>query len=419
MDTVREKITILLKHQFFAGSLIMVLGSNVYNLSQLVYHFLAGRFLGVANYGDLAALLSILGLLGIVHGSFGLTIVKFIASESNELRRNDFIKYMYFLNAGAGLLFGILVVMFARPISHFLNVSNIYYIYLLVPILLIFFVTSAGRNVFQGLLRFDKFVYSLLAESIGKILFTAVLLFFSLAVTGALLGFLAGLLMSFIITTFFLKDALKGAIGKIPNVMHLLKYTLATVGQGLALTSMYTVDLILVKHFFPSETAGLYAALAILGRIVFFGTAPITHVMFPIVARKHANGERYFKVLQLSIALICIVSLGVIGFYYFFPTLLLGLLYGQSYLAGGALLWWFALFMGILSIAMLLTQFYLSIGKTSVVYLFILAAILQALLIWFIHPDILAVIQLSIFSATLLVMCLFVYLLYLYKYSLR
>lgn len=404
----------IFKHQLLSGSLVMVIGTNTYNFSQLIYHFLAGRFLGKAGYGDLAALISVLGLLGIIHGAFGLTIVKFIASEKNPSQISDFVKWIYRWNLVIGLVIGLSIILIAPVLSNFLNISNPGLIYLLGPILLIFFVTSAGRNVFQGLLKFDKYVYSLLFEAGGKVVFTIVLFFAGLAVAGALLGFFAGLLLSFIVTTFLLRHYIFGKINKNPDFRSFLKYSLAATAQGVSLTSMYTADLILVKHFFPADTAGLYAALAILGRIVFFGTTPITQVMFPLIAKRHLDGQKYLRILYLSIVLITLVSAAIIGFYYLFPAIPIEFLYGKSFLEQAGILWWFGVFMGILSIATLLTQFYLSVGKTKVVGFFIAAALLQIVLIWFIHTDILTVIKLSIFSATLLNVALFVYFVYLY-----
>ncbi len=404
----------ILRHQLLSGSLVMMIGTNIYNFSQLIYHFLAGRFLGKAGYGDLAAIISVLGLLGIIHGAFGLTIVKFIAQEKGHSKVADFIKWIYRWNLIIGLVISLSIILVAPLLSNFLNISNPKSVYLLGPILLIFFVTSAGRNVFQGLLKFDKFVYSLLAEAGGKVIFTIVLFFAGLAVAGALLGFFAGLLLSFIITTFLLRHYVFGKINKNPDFRSFFKYSLAVTAQGISLTSMYTVDLILVKHFFPADTAGLYAALAILGRIVFFGTTPITQVMFPLIARRHLDGQKYLRILYLSIILVTLISTAIVGFYYLYPAIPISLLYGKGFLERASILWWFGAFMGILSIATLLTQFYLSIGKTKVVGLFIAAAILQAVLIWFMHSDILTVIQLSIFSATLLTLGLFVYFVYLY-----
>ena len=69
-----------------------------------------------------------------------------------------------------------------------------------------------------------------------------------------------------------------------------------------------TMDLILVKHFFSDQDAGVYATLSILGKIIYFAASPVASVMFPIVAGKHAKGEKYFEFLLMSLLITIFLS---------------------------------------------------------------------------------------------------------------
>lgn len=418
MNYFKTNFKAIIKNQFFTGTLIMVLGSNVYNFSQLIYHFITGRILGKALYGDLATIISILGIIGIIQLSINLTIVKYVASEKDKNKLAGFIKWVYNKSLMLGIIAGIVVVLVTPIISKFFNISQTGSVYLLSPILLFFIAVASGRSILHGLIQFDKYVYDLLAESFGKLIFTCIFLFVGFGLFGAIVGYLAGIVLAFFIIRIFLLKYLKAKSEVNPNIRSFFKYSFAAFLQGISLTSMYTMDLLLVKHFFSPDNAGLYAALAILGRIVFFGTTPITNVMFPIVAKKHLNGEKYYSVLSLSLFAILFVSVILIIFYYLFPVIPIELLYGKGYIGGAGILWWFAVFMCLLSIAMLFTQFYLSIGKTKVVSFFAIAAIFQVILIWFIHSTLLSVIQVSILSSALLVFSLLVYSFYQYRHRL-
>ena len=72
------------RHPLFAGSMVMVVGSNLFNFGQFIYHFLAGRMLGKVYYGDVAAIIAILALVGIVQLSLNLAVVKFVAVEKTR-----------------------------------------------------------------------------------------------------------------------------------------------------------------------------------------------------------------------------------------------------------------------------------------------------------------------------------------------
>lgn len=409
----------ILKHKFLTDSLVMVLGSNVYNFSQVLYHFLAVRYLTRADYGDLAAVISILGFIGVIQIAFNLTIVKYISSIHDTKQLGGFIKWIFTKSFLIGLCIAIIIIGLAVPLTNFLNIRGVWYIIILSPILFFFIATMIGRSVLQGLLRFDQYVYSLLAEAGVKIILAIILFALGYQVFGALFAYLLSLVIACAITIYILKKYLLDTNPLAPDIKPFIKYSGYVFIQGLALTSMYSTDLLIVKHFFSSDQAGLYAALAILGRVVFFGSSPIVHVMFPIVAKRHKNGEQYTGIMVMSTILILMFSLAITGIYYYFPALPLGLLFGKNFLDGSELLWLFAVFMALISLAMLLTQFYLSIGKTKPVYFFVVAAILQAILIWVFHPSLYTVIVESILVATLLVISLFVYFIYIKKHSLQ
>ena len=128
-----------------------------------------------------------------------------------------------------------------------------------------------------------------------------------------------------------------------------------------------------------------------------------------MVAQKFSQNKPYRSIFYLSMLLVLAISVAVVFVYKFLPTLPLGVLFGQEYLNGASLLWWFGLFMSLLGISLLFVQFYLSIGKTKAVWLFVMAAIMQVILILLFHSSLLAVIQVSIFSAALLALSLIVY----------
>jgi len=406
---VRSTLLGLTSSQLLAGSLVMVIGSNFYNLGQFVYHSVTGRLLGKAFYGDFAALLSIFGFVGIIQLSLSLTIVKFIAQSKNKKEERNFAKWVVWWSYLMSGLLSLIIVLIAPWLADFLNISEPRAVYLPAIIIFFFFTTFSMRSVLQGLMNFEKYVAVLMTESVVKIIFSGLFIVAGFALFGALGGLLLGSIASFFLARFFLKNYLKGERGKRPVILPLLKFTVPVFLHGLAWTAFYTTDLLLVKHFLDVKTASLYAALAILGRVVFFGTSPITQVMFPIVAKKHFNKEPYMKILYLSVLLVVGFAFATTLFYYVFPQLPILVLYGNEYLDGASYLWRFGVFMGLLGISSLLTQFYLSIGQTKIVIFFLIAALMQGVLIWFEHDSILKVVHMSIISATFLTVSLMAY----------
>lgn len=424
MTRISQLAKTIIKHPFFTGSLVMILGSNLFNAGQFLYHFLTARslqhlygdFLGKAYYGDVAVIISLLGVVAIVQLSLGLTMVKFITSEKTEAVVSNLAKWFVWWTFWLALFVGVLLTFISPFLAEFLNIAQPNVFYLVGPILGLYLLVSTGRSILQGLLQFYKYVISLLSEVLLKIILVVALILAGLAAFGAILAIFLGVFLSFLVTLWALRRYLRGKRGERPAIAPLLKYSFPVLLQGLALTSMYSTDLLLVKHFFPPEEAGLYAGLAILGRIVFFGASPVTHVMFPLIARRYSHGQPYHVIFYLSVLLVTGIAFLVTLTYYLLPSWPILILYGSGFLDGAPLLWWFGVFMGLLALGMLFTQFYLSIGKTKVVILFAASALLQIILIWFIHPDILTVIKLSILSVFLLVLALLVYFPYHHKW---
>lgn len=398
---------LVVSNPLMAGSLVMFLGSNFYNFGQFVYHFLAGRMLGKTAYGDFASLISILGLISVLQLTVGITVTKFVAEEKDLRKLANFIKWIYIWSLVLGVIISLIILILSPFLNNFLKFSQPQAIYVLSPIILFFVLLNSARAMLQGLLRFNQYVSSLITESIFKIIGIFILVNLGLSLIGATFSLLFGVILAFLIATLFLREFLRGQRYKPPNIWIFIKYSLPVFIQSLAMTSMYSVDLILVKHFFSSTQASIYAAVSILARVVFFGVLPITNVMFPLAVKRFKDQRPYKGLLFNSLILVTVGCLLIIAIYTFFPQTALGVLYGASFLEGASILYLAAIFASLLALASLLTQFYLATGKTYAVWLFGLSAIGQILLIWFIHPDLATVINLSIISSALLVVALF------------
>jgi len=63
-------------------------------------------------------------------------------------------------------------------------------------------------------------------------------------------------------------------------------------------------DIVLVKHFFFAREAGVYAAIAMVGRVIFAFCSAVVNTMFPLVAGTRHEERRNFKVIATSLLLV-------------------------------------------------------------------------------------------------------------------
>lgn len=387
----------------------MVLGSNSVSAINYLYHLAMGRMLGPAGYGELASLISLIGLLGIIPASVSLMIIKYVASAKNEHEINSLVGWFKAKIFRASLVFFIAILAVSPLITSFLNINRVSYLILIAISFLFSLQAGLNRSILQGLLKFKEMVVSILVENSAKLIISIFLVYLGFQVGGVMTALVISALLGLYMTNLYLRYNPSGKIDSSPDVRSMMAFTIPVAIQTIATTSLYSSDLILVKHFFPAHEAGIYAALSTLGKIIFFGTGPIGAVMFPLVSQRNALGKPYKKIFLYSLLATLLLSLGVLSIYFWIPKLAIKLLYGSAYLEASTLLVWFGVFMSLFTFSSLLINYFLSLGKTRVVLLPAVAAFAQIILISFFHQSLLEVVTISTVVTALLLVSLLIY----------
>ncbi len=405
-----RKILGLTSHPLFAGSFIMIFGSNAVSFLNYLYHLIMGRLLGPAGYGELAAIISSIGLFGIIPSSITLVIIKYVSAAKDEKETGSLIVWFKNKIFLLSLIYSLLILMLTPFMGSFLKIPDLSYFILLAVFTFFSLQSSLNRAILQGLLKFKEMVFSVLTESALKLLVSIILVYLGFKVGGAILALVISAILGFYITIRYLKQRNLSVDDKvIPDIRAMLKFSIPVALQSFAITSLYSSDVILVKHFFSSHEAGIYAALSNLGKIIFFGAGPIGAVMFPLVSQRKARGQVYGQIFIYSFFGTLMLAGSVLLFYWFFPDLAISLLYGKLYLEASNLLVWFGIFISLFTLSTLLISYGLSLGRTSIVYLPLIAALVQIILIWFFHQSLFMVILISIAVNALLLVALLIY----------
>ncbi len=408
---MKEKIKIFMKHPLFSGSAIMVGGTMMANVINYVYHLVMGRNLGPVDYGVLASIYSILYLVGIIPTSASMAIVKFVSSAEHQEVYSIFHairKFVFKLS----IFLSILVFFLSPLISDFLKIQNPLSIMLISPILFLTLTTLVNQSTSQGLLKFTGTVIPTLISSLIKLFLGLLLVFLGWSVVGATFAIVVGLGLAFVYSHLFIKRILPKTKIKKYDLKKFFKYSIPVLLQALAFTSLFSTDVLLVKHFFDPFQAGIYAALSTLGKIIYFATSPVVATMFPIVSKRQNTGENYRKVFWLTMLAVFGISSIVTLLYWLFPGVAINLLYGSEYLLAKGYLAWMGLFMLFFALTHLLINYSLSLGKVKVVAIPLVGAFLQIILIWFLHNDILTVIKISLIITIVMFLSVGVYLKY-------
>lgn len=405
-----KRVKKIFKHPLFSGSAVMIGGSLVVNGFNYLYHLIMGRILGPSSYGVLAAIFSVLYIVSVLPMSTSFAIVKFVSSAKGKKERIEIYRAIRKLITNIAIAISVIMLALSFPIAKFLHIKEAISVSFVSIIVFFSLKTLVNQAASQGILKFTGVVVPNMVSSLLKLVLGVLFVVLGFSVGGAVFGVVLGAIFAFFVSLRYVKGFNGKKKVKEYDTKPFLKYAFPVLVQALAFTSIFTVDLILVKHFLPAFEAGLYAALSTLGKIVYFAAQPITVVMFPIVSKRRSKGEKYRQVFYLSFLGTIGLSLAVVLFYYLFPNLAIGVLYGSEYLSAAKELVWMGIFIGIYTICYNLTNFLLSIDRTKIVLLPLVATILQIIGIWYFHESILQVIQVSLGAMTLLLAGLSMYL---------
>ena len=406
----------ILKHELISGTFYIFIGTMFANVLAFLLNLFLARSLTYADYGIFASLLSIITLALIAGGSITTVIVKFSAgyytrNEYDKLKSfyKKFAKFIFFLS----LLSIIFFTLTSPLLSSFLHLDNYFYLVLVGLCVAAFYMQTLNSAFLQGLMKF-KFISLVSAiSSIIKLIVGVVFVLLGMRAFSGLWSIFFMGLGAFLICFFPLKRIIFQKSEKeisLPT-KEILIYALPTFATIFFLTSFTSTDVILVKHFFSPHLAGFYAGLSLIGRVIFYFTSPIPMVMFPLLIKRHDKGEKFHNLFYISLGLVLLPSLAITIFYFLFPNFVIDLfLGGRNYLVIAPYLGLFAIYLSVFSMVNICVNFFLSFNKTKIVFLVILASLLQIILIYLFHANFYQVIGISLsLSLVLLVALLFYY----------
>jgi O-antigen/teichoic acid export membrane protein len=118
------------------------------------------------------------------------------------------------------------------------------------------------------------------------------------------------------------------------------------------------IDILLVKHFFSPERAGLYAAVALVGRVVYFSSWQVASAMFPIAAGNKEKDD--LSVLVVPLLLVVAIAVGAVVLLGTFSHAIVTFVFGGRYGEAEPLLSLYAASTGCYALSVVLMTFEMS-----------------------------------------------------------
>lgn len=398
MQTLTQQLKArITPEQFFMISVFIVNGGNY------LYNLILGRLLGPKAFSDAAILITLLLVLSFVAMTFQLAVAKFtVIFESAVLHR--FIKTCHRYAVSFGFILGTGIVVFAKELQSVFQTES-YMMFVIFGIAVpVYFIMSVRRGELQGEKDFTNLSITYQLEMFSRLAITFLVLM-AFGITSSV-AVSIGIGISFVAGIFPLK---KKENKKYPNIQLSTKDKKAVISFFI-LTACYELtqiicnnsDILLVKHYFSAEEAGLYASLALIGRVVYFVTWMFVMLLLPTVVDKKKKGEDTKPVLLKYTGYIILLASIIVGCTFLFPEFSVNLLFGEAYVSIAPLLGWYALATSFFAISNIFAYYFLSLDHYKPIGIAAIMGIMQIVLIALFHENLFQVVFMQILAMGIL-----------------
>lgn len=350
--------------EFGKGAIILIITMGIYNFLNFVFHFAMGRMLGPSDYGIFSWLMALIYVYSIPAEAIQNLISKHTA-KLNIKKENGKINFL--MNKSLRKLFSAAVFVFiisifvAWVLSSF--IPRISFWLILITNIFIFssFSVPVVRGILQGRKKFLILGNNMILESGLKLFFAISFVFFGFKVFGAMVGIMMGVFTALFFAYYSNNNIRKEKEKKVafPNIKReSIPYFVSIITILVA----FNLDIFLSPIFFSKETAGLYAAISMIGKIIYFGTLAVSKAMFPLTSEKEniEESKKIFKKAFLVVSGLCLIG---ILFYLLIPKFIIQVFYGKEYIGIAPYLVYSGIALSFLSLTNLVLIYALSIDK--------------------------------------------------------
>lgn len=401
--------------QMFMITMLLVNGGNY------LYNLIIGRVLGPEAFADAAILITFLLILSFIGMTFQIVTTKYVVIY-NFRKRIAFIRLMTTSALLSGIGLGLIIAASCNLLQKVFHTQSALMFVLFGAGIPLYFLMSVNRGVYQGKNNLFNLSKTYTSEMISRLLLTIVAILFVpnlpttiIVASGITLSFVFGLQPFQKI--FFKKPTLEKR--EMLSVQNIATFFALTAFYELTQIIINNSDVILVKHYFNNQEAGLYASLALIGRVVYFVAWMFVMLLLPKVLTLQKEGKNTQPILIKYVGYIVALSTIIVATTYFFPNLVVNLMFGEDYLSIAPLLWKYALATSIFAIANIFAYYFLSINKYTPVVISALLGLTQIILIVMFHKSLEQVVEMQIISMVILLFFQLAYFFYQNKKNVR
>lgn len=336
------------------GSIIMLVSTTLVSVMNFAYNVVMARMLGPSKFGHVTVSVTLLMLASAVTLSFQLVCAKFVARNQAAGAKAGVYRSLRSKAWLVSLALGGTLLVAQKPMAEYLRLPDPRILAVLAVGLAAYVPLGVRRGAMQGLCSFPRLSGSFIVEALTRFVTGVVLVVAGYGVLGAVGAISAGVLAAYFFPPLGAELKTRTEAGNPASFNEGIQAIVFFIGQVI----ICNVDVVLVKHFFAPEVAGLYAAVALVGRLLYFASWSVISAMFPVSAAK--TKDEGPRVTLVPLLIIVALSATFILALSLFPHLIIHTVFGVEFHQGEPLLPLYATATGLYSLSVVLIAYEMS-----------------------------------------------------------
>jgi O-antigen/teichoic acid export membrane protein len=293
-----------LQARVLSGTFVLLSASGLATAINFAYNIAVARFLGPTAFGHATAVYTLLILISAVTLSFQIVSAKVVAQQTSLEAKSAVYRGFHRSAWACGIIVALLLLLFQKSIADYLNLPSASLVVLLAIGVAFYVPLGSRRGYIQGAYGFRRLATNLVLEGLVRLGGSLLLIMLGFDVPGVVAANAAAIAVAYLAAAPKLAPAVPHSL-HIPDAFReALQAIVFFAGQVL----INNCDIVLVKHFFPSTEAGLYAAVALVGRVIFAFSSAVVNTMFPLVAGTRDEERKGHGVLLTSVLLVLAIG---------------------------------------------------------------------------------------------------------------
>lgn len=266
---------------------------------------------------------------------------------------------------------------------------------------------AVGRGVLQGHYRFTALAGTFLVEAVVRCAVGLVLVAAGFGVTGATIGLTASFVAVWLHVRLIERPGPSVALdAAVARDVKAYAFPVAVLLAGQIVVN--NGDVLIAKRFLDPDTAGVYAAIALVGRAVFFLSWSVATTLFPAAARRSEKGESADGLLYSGMAVVAAMGACFVVGARLLGNPVLGRVLGPEYGDVAGPLSRYALATSLFAIANLVVSHRLSMGQLRPALVLLAGGAVQTALLFAARSSIESLVDAQILAMALLLIAVLI-----------